>query len=69
MTTLQLARAIADAAINALDGLEYEDHKDPPTQAVLRVLHETDSWFCRLTEDERGLTVEEKYPTQVDLEF
>jgi hypothetical protein len=55
LTTLQVARRIADAVESALDGGDCgepvernaNDALDPPTQAVLRVLHETGSWLCR----------------------
>jgi hypothetical protein len=73
MTTLELARAIADAVDLALrpsgpgPNRHQDSAKDPPTQAVLRVLHETDSWFCRLSEDEQGCTVETRYETQPGL--
>ena len=53
MTTLQLARRIADGAVRAFrrDGRRRRDMIDAPTQAVLQVLVETDSWFCRLPGD------------------
>jgi hypothetical protein len=69
LTTLQVARLIADAVVIAYEGYsagfdlgdERPDHEHPPTQAVLRVLHETNSWFCRLSEAESGETVEQPY--------
>jgi hypothetical protein len=60
ITTLQLARKIADAVAVALlpagmaPNRAAEDARDPPTQAVIRVLHETGSWFCRWSEGEEG---------------
>jgi hypothetical protein len=53
LTTLQLARAIADAALDAhqWDGQRrLHDALDPPTQAVLETLRETGHWFCQLDE-------------------
>ena len=73
VTTLELARAIADAVSIALrpGGMRPNRHddstKDAPTQAVLRTLEAHQSWFCRLSEDERGITVETKYPRQTEL--
>jgi hypothetical protein len=63
MTTLELARAIADAVlwVAVTNPRATDSTSDAPTQAVLRVLHETDSWFCRLTEDQAGCTVETPY--------
>lgn len=69
MTTLDLARAIADAVFIALhpSGMgpnrDERPEKDPPTQAVLTTLRETNHWFCRLTIGPRGETVE----TQMEL--
>lgn len=83
LTTLQLARRIADAVLVAVQCDSYPeqydawlkndkqgmgdlveiaaplaeslargvDHEDKATQAVLRTLHETDSWFCRLSNE------------------
>jgi hypothetical protein len=69
MTTLELARAIADAVLacpvtmtGPYSSLRWDDStQDAPTQAVLRVLHDTDSWFCRLSEDHAGCTVQTPY--------
>lgn len=56
-TTLQLARLIADEVIAAQAfGQSSDDRFDPPTQAVLAVLHATRSWFCRWVELEDGTT-------------
>ena len=54
MTTLQLARLIAVAA-RACDTV------DGAAVSVLNVLHATSSWFCRVSEDDDGLTVETRY--------
>lgn len=68
LTTLQLARRIADAVFVALHpaGAEptrnVDDTKDPPTQAVINTLFETNSWFCRLNDAEDSETTEERYP-------
>ncbi len=64
LTTLQLARKIADAvcANNLSEFDDLPDHEHPPTQAVLDTLRRTGSWFCRLTEDgDLKLTVSERY--------
>ena len=63
MTTLDLAAKIADAmmAVYASDHIRADSYRDALTQAVLRTLYETDSWFCRLSEDADGLTKQEPY--------
>lgn len=65
LTTLQLARRISDAVLNAAFSSagymrDKDDTKDMAVQAVLRVLHETGSWFCRLEDTPKG-TVETPY--------
>lgn len=55
LTTLQLAEAIGRAV---LKGAPFGE----PAQAVLRTLRHHQSWFCRLTEDAEGVTVEVAYP-------
>lgn len=67
MTTLQLARRIADAVLESCWlNTRYEvirswpDTEDVPTQAVLRAMHDTDSWFCRLDDTPQG-TVQTPY--------
>lgn len=67
LTTLQLARRIADAVYLDFGRVTRSstDTLDPPTQSVIRVLHDTGSWFCRLTETPQG-TVETAYE-QVEL--
>jgi hypothetical protein len=53
LTTLQIARRIADAVALAMlpagmgPNRSDDDARDAPTQAVLRVLHETGSWLSR----------------------
>jgi predicted nucleotidyltransferase len=55
MTTLELARYVAYDVIRAHLGF-IEDPKEETVLAVLKCLHEHDSWFCRLkfAEDEHG---------------
>jgi hypothetical protein len=63
MTTLELACAIADAVSIALRPAGNDRNRsenlteDGPTQALLRVLHETGHAFCRLEDTPQG-TVE-----------
>jgi hypothetical protein len=45
MTTLELARAIADAVLRADPKRRRDSTRDPPTQAVIDTLHDTGSWF------------------------
>ena len=67
ITTLQLARRIADAVFLALHpaGLgpnrSDRDALDPPTQAVLRALRESGSWFCRWTDRDDGSTDDQPF--------
>lgn len=70
LTTLQMARAIAEAVcandLSDFDDLPDKDH--PPTQAVLATLREHGSWFCRIREDEKAGTVDTPYEdVQMDL--
>ncbi len=61
LTTLQLARRIADAVCATTDWFDdVPDHEHQPTQAVLRVLHEESSWFCRLRNDPVKGTIAEQ---------
>jgi hypothetical protein len=52
VTTLVLARAIANAAIAdyIVGGRSHRNERDGPTQAVLRVLRDTGHWFGRVVE-------------------
>lgn len=46
MTTLQLARAIADAVLKTKTRRRSKDStKDAATQAVIDTLHATETWF------------------------
>lgn len=68
MTTLELARAIADAVLAGFAlARPIDSRQDPYTQAVLRTLEQHDSWFCTATEDADGITVETPYPRQSEL--
>jgi hypothetical protein len=67
LTTLQLAERIAKAVMNAFG--EYS--ADCPvsatrTEAVLRTLHETGHWFCRLTENPLQGTIQQTLPLTED---
>ena len=53
-TAYQLAEEIARVARDPLPN-------EQPAEAVLRALHENGSWFCRVEEDDTGLTVEFPY--------
>jgi hypothetical protein len=49
LTTLQLAEQIAEAVLNAADMAGQQRFQiQPCAQAVLKVLFNTDHWFCRL---------------------
>lgn len=67
MTTLELARAIADAVWIAScpagpgPSRDEDGTKDGPTQAVLHTLHEHDSWFCRISVRPDGTTQDTPY--------
>jgi hypothetical protein len=52
LTTLQVARRCADAALAAAPAdAALPDHEHPPTRALIEALHQSGSWFCRLDED------------------
>lgn len=57
LTTLQLAEKIAvavlEAAYDSGKGFMWE-HAHEHASAVLRTLHENESWFCRAPQDENG---------------
>jgi hypothetical protein len=64
MTTLELAHAIAQAVLTT-QGDEYtvrDMTTDHPTQAVLRVLRETGSWFCAIDQNAQGVTTYQRMP-------
>ncbi len=48
MTTLELARSVANAVILCGPQREPDSTKDRQTQAVLSTLRESGHWFCRL---------------------
>lgn len=58
LTTLQLAEAVASAVIAATRPDGNEPYGNAPARAVLDTLHKYDVWFCRVTENDRGVTVE-----------
>lgn len=77
LTTLDLAEKIARAVLKEVDGGEVvllphdEYFRDDPefggkatdlSFAVLRVLHETESWFCRAPRDENGIDLDQIRP-------
>jgi len=68
MTTLELAEAIVQAVLGAAydsgNGFMWEADRKPEREAVLEVLRENDSWFCRVSEDANGCTVETPYEQQ-----
>jgi len=59
MTTLQLARAIADAVLATTQRRNKNSMMDAPTQAVLRTLEGNDAWFMRFSVDEDGIGIGE----------
>jgi hypothetical protein len=77
MTTRELAEKIARAILRSVDSDEahlapHDSYFNPQWEKewgnrndlavdVLSVLHEHDAWFCRWTEDARGVTVETSY--------
>lgn len=55
LTTLGLAAAVANAVLRvAHEPRTVELWTDPPTQAVLRALHQRDAWFCASYDAEQG---------------
>ncbi len=65
MTTLELARAIADAVLATTHRRNRNSVLDAPTQAVLSTLHANGSWFARATSDDFGVwkgETERNYP-------
>ena len=60
LTTLELARLLSRAA-------RLASSDDDGATAVLHTLHDTESWLCRLREDDDGLTVETPYEQQPSL--
>ena len=54
MTALELARKLARAARSA-------NSDDAAADAVLNVMHDSASWFCRVTADADGCTVDTPY--------
>lgn len=52
LTTLQLARRIATAVLAAGPTRQRDSTNDRPTQAVLRVMRQTSTWFSRVVETE-----------------
>ena len=80
MTTRELAEQIARAVLSEVDDDQialapHDTYFNPAHQnewgnsldlayVVLKTLEAHDSWFCRLTEDADGLTVETPYPRQ-----
>jgi len=58
MTTLQLARAIADAVLATTHRRRIDSTQDAPTQAVLATLRRTGTWFIREPTDDDGLATQ-----------
>jgi hypothetical protein len=54
MTTLELARAIADAVLATSHKRRKDSTQDAPTQAVIATLHATGTWFMRQARDDQG---------------
>jgi hypothetical protein len=55
LTTLELARALAQAA-----HAEFPD-ADAAAVAILETMRKTDSWFCYRYENQQGLSVDIRY--------
>lgn len=65
MTTLELARAIADAVLATTHRRNRNSIIDAPTQAVLSTLRANGSWFSRASSDDVGVwkgETERNYP-------
>lgn len=54
LTTLELARKIAEAVMNVHQGPSWSTITDEHADAIFRVLRENDSWFCRMPTGEDG---------------
>jgi hypothetical protein len=61
LTTLELARAIADAVLLAGPRRRRENTEDGPTQAVLETLRQTGSWFMTAKHDRDGIAIGETW--------
>jgi hypothetical protein len=55
LTTLELARAIADAVLASNRPRHRDCTTDAPTQAVLETLRQTGSWFMTAKHDRDGI--------------
>ena len=70
ISTLQLARRLADAAILAHEAMPHVDGPSAPipdaehwpTLAVLQTLVASESWFYRLTDDAAGFVIDTYEP-------
>ena len=63
LTTLQLAEKIARAVLTGVDADEialvpHDSYFPDLTWDVLKVLHDTGTWFCRLRETPEGTAVQ-----------
>ena len=57
-TTLELARAIADAVLDTRWKRRFrKDADDPATNAVIDTLHKYGSWFHQSDFDENGIAI------------
>jgi len=57
-TTLELARAIADAVLRKRRAKRHRDSsRDAATHAVIATLHRHHSWFHRADHDEHGIAI------------
>jgi hypothetical protein len=59
LTTLQLARAIADAVLRTDPHRHRDSEADAPTQAVLHTLHRTGTCFMTDDKDAAGAGIAE----------
>ena len=55
MTTLELARAVADAVLATTQRRNNNPMLDAPTQAVLRTLKANEAWFVRAADEPEEL--------------
>ena len=65
MTTLELARLVAQAALRATQPRGPEPCGDDPAVAVLKVLRESGHWFCRIGSQDADGVIDDDVPDEI----
>ena len=63
MTTLELARLVARAALRATQPQGTKPYGDAPAVAVLTALRESGHWFCRIGEQDADGVINDDVPS------